>query len=148
MLQRAVTLALLGADASHRGVTEPDWKQIGRELAAARGDRTQGEIERVSGVDRQTISNYENGKVARPTVATLTKIANAVGYRLPAMSSETELERDAVEMPSVTAYFKKHPERERFRGRVNAYLHSSTGDIPMRVVVSVVRALEDEEIDE
>ncbi len=152
MLQPRTSIALLGEDAPDGGVpNKPDWKSIGRDLAAARGDRPQGEIERISGVDRQTISNYENGKVGRPTVRTLTAIANAVGYKLPASitgGGDMETVRDVDEMAGVTAYFEKFPDRAAMksagakyaslRDHVNATLSAKGGELPLRTVRIVI----------
>ncbi len=125
------------------------WREVGDRLAAARKAKglSQGEVETLTEatgrkVDRQTVSNYENGKVKRPSFEVLTAIAGAVGL---ALDLPTTLERDTDEMPGVTAYFTRRPEHERFRAEVNRYLNSSVGDVKESLVRAVVRELEDDE---
>lgn len=125
-----------------------DWKAWGKQVAAARSAKqlSQQEAAVRAGMDRQTFSNYERGRVTRPTMETVRKIAHAVGMEMP---EQTRVVReDIVEAPEITAYFTKHPEHEDFRAETVSLLHAHNGHVKPHVVRALVRALVDAAEDE
>lgn len=86
----------------------PDWVEYGRKLAAGRKARGLSQVDAAAeaGMHPQTLSEYELGKVARPSIEKLAALARMARVPLPE-DAETTLERDDARRPEIDAWAKR-----------------------------------------
>ena len=70
--------------------------QIGKTLRTLRRakDLTQDEIQRLTGIKREYISNLERNTISNPTVGTLQKILGVMGIKLSEFFEQVEREAE------------------------------------------------------
>lgn len=117
-----MALATKQAPCAYRGVTDYA-KELGERLRVAReaAGLTQQRAAADADVDIGTLSKYELGKVAEPSMAKVRRLALLYGVRVdwldsgtgPMKHGEERVERDdELGYPGVEAYIEAHPELE------------------------------------